>query len=141
MADELKACPFCGVAVTVLRDKRHPMSDQELYCSGCKCRFWWPELKFTPGKVSQQVRDTFNTRALQPSAIRAARLEGVEAAMKCALRAIEDEPNLPGPMPNGFQETFERVPLDVSLRILVALTKSGIRDRIEAALAKPKEEV
>lgn len=62
-----------------------------------------------------------------------------ERLLEKALKAAEDEPNLPGEMPEGFRKEFEKLPFDEALRIVVALTKSGIRGRIKAALAATNE--
>ena len=61
--------------------------------------------------------------------------ESVTALVEAALKAVEDEPEFPGDMPAGFRATFEKLPLDEALRIVVALTKSGIRGRIKALAA------
>lgn len=56
-----------------------------------------------------------------------------------ALDAVEAEPNLPGEMPAKFRSQFEKLPLDEALRILVALTKSGIRERIKSLSKEPRD--
>ncbi len=60
-----------------------------------------------------------------------------EAMREKCLKAVEDEPSFPGEMPEGFRKTFEQIPLDEALRIIVALTKSGIRQRILALPESP----
>ena len=129
MEGELKACPFCGGRAMLMDEESEGVAGVCVNCGACG--------KNSPSDA--EAIAAWNTRALPASAIHAARVEGAEAATKRALQAVEDEPNLPGPMPDGFQKTFEQLPLAEALRIIVALTKSEIRERIVATLEQKKE--
>lgn len=61
------------------------------------------------------------------------------AAIQTALQAIEDEPEVPGPMPDEMWEAIrnDRDACENAIRIAVRLTKEGIRDRL---LSEPQSE-
>lgn len=52
--------------------------------------------------------------------------------LKLAHRAIDDEPEVPGPMPDEMWEAIrnDRDAMERAIRIGVQLTKQGIRDRL-----------
>ena len=67
-------------------------------------------------------------------------VDGKTLTTEEALKAIEDEPEYPGKMPNEMKETLrkamEQHDMDLlveALRITVRLTKEGIRNRITTA--------
>lgn len=90
--------------------------DRESWATG-DGRFW------TPGPL-------LKWKPIQSPLLEQGVKEAVE--IQAVLKAVEDEPEFPGEMPKGFQTTFNALPLEEALRICVALTKSGIRNRIKA---------
>ena len=62
-----------------------------------------------------------------------ARPEWVDAILK----AVDDEPEVPGPMPDEMWKAFrnDRDAIEEGIRIAVRQTKEGIRQRIQEALA------
>jgi catalase len=56
-----------------------------------------------------------------------------QAAIEAALQAIEDEPELPGDMPDAMWESLrkaDREEMVTAFRVTVQKTKEGIRERL-----------
>ena len=118
----LMPCPFCGGMNIGTEGYHHGLRQHYLACRECDCE----------GPYTESHREAVAAwnRRVAPA-----------GAGDALLRCVDDEPELPGDIPEEMLDAVQnRVTAAETLRIVVRLTKRGIRERLAAALKETGRE-